>query len=1629
MAAINPRTILKQLEKVKGVYQTVAPKTTDKPEGTFLKLDKDLKALRGLATKEKNDTNKSDFDTKKAETVKFFRGYNTDLKGFKTKDPNQVRLAAYQKALAKLLKGLLELEFATLDDTEQTLDLSRLPDVDPSVLDNAPDQPPPQRTDPPIIGRNRSGGTTPPPRPTTPPTITPTTTAPKDPPIIGRNRSGATTTPPQQTNGGTTQTPPQQPLGGTPKRQPPPVPPPSPGMLKSREETARNEATTARDSLDAKLKEIEALTGRIDRRMKLGQQSGKVNDNAWALQQMTLEAKLVELKRAAKALEETATTKETDADDLKAQRDKMLDNRIHGMVPPTTAQHLQTLDGEINLAKTNVDKAQELAEHAHGELVAVLLPEQTKKKLEDAERKVTNLKRLIHDEKGRIILPGTAKSKRRDAAVKEYEDELVKAEKALKTAESNHQQATAKATFIVGTETKLRTKDANTRVDASSVAIELRKKEVELAGERLQATVKQREVLKGNLDKAIANIPGATKLTQDAALAETAVNDKRKELADKTEKYNLLANVASGAMVEPALQDAKAEVKAKQLELDRLAAIAEKEAKYLKEAQDGGLSQDKILAFQKAFDEADAARKEQETALNAAKADEATLAKLARGDGPAITSAKQARDRAAKEVERLEGVLKTAKSKPHTADQLKPFEEALAKAQAALAKQERFVGAGERGAAIVGVGLPAKRDKRKNAENIRNEAQTNLETNNKAIADILAKGKLDDKFDKQDKKAIKEAADNLHEKQQHTATAKEFVTSFEDQIADAGPNPPQALKDKLAQAKNALKLAKQQEEAAVTTFTQADKAARDKAEKKLSKEDQAALNTARTNVTQTENAIKVCDKEIDDVDKEIADLSDQVAATQKQEMDNAKQALTTADKNAQDLSDQFDTMLKGSPEATQALSALDQVDGTLERDQEAQAKALTDMASAESDSIIAGFQLEALENVTVEKKAFEFFKDVSAADFEEALRKGVNNSKIGKMFPALPVRPSKMNPQEKAAFELEYNKILKLRAEYTEYLRQAQEAMDRLVERDQILDEAGATFEERKAAFAHVPEQFLPPKFKEELKAYREVDALFKEEDEEERIKEANKAQAKDTILSALGDLAAVAGPLVDIFLDAMDVAGNLTGFQSNNQNASFLGPIQDQTGNFSIASSVANGISALLSNKDMIESEDEAIEGLGGPQDQEAAQRRKLLDESKKLKVLSFLKEFIMTDAKMVYGALNLATNITNTTLQAVPILNTVISGIESGIEIGKAGMVITRAARETMLYKQTKGDNEDEALASSMRNQSRRSANRATKQSIHAASKVTYTVGTGLMIGGGGYGSAVGAVLTGAGKGLEYGNKAAFQCIDWGLAAQAEKTLQLARAGSQQAMQEIFKDHQKYATMYICLKAKRGDARSLKFCQLRGLDRQAVLDSATSLKLIRQEMLNVVEQKDKMNTLKEDAGETWDKICKAGKVLGGALKTGADFVTGGSVSALGELISDGAKALKDKISPPKPVPTVESMMNRPDPQHFMQLSLRGESLKAKVTGGEDITEKDVADRNRIVMQMETLQKEVARYNNDWPEPNLQNQGGQPAGVRIKEVLDLFKTLPDRPTVVRHSGKEETRQTENRKTAQTTGS
>ena len=179
---------------------------------------------------------------------------------------------------------------------------------------------------------------------------------------------------------------------------------------------------------------------------------------------------------------------------------------------------------------------------------------------------------------------------------------------------------------------------------------------------------------------------------------------------------------------------------------------------------------------------------------------------------------------------------------------------------------------------------------------------------------------------------------------------------------------------------------------------------------------------------------------------------------------------------------------------------------------------------------------------------------------------------------------------------------------------------------------------------------------------------------------------------------------------------------------------------------------------------------------------------------------------------------------------------------------------------------------MKKAMSNQSGRSKEISVKRSVNATAKGVQLAGSAVTASG--VGAAIGVGLKVGGKGLEHGNKFAFQCVDWKAAATAKATLDKAVAGSYDAMQKVFADHQMYATSYIVLRARDGDMAATQMCVGRGVDQGKLLDEAVSIKLIRKLMLEVVDQQDNMETVGETVINTFDKICKVGKMLKNAVK-----------------------------------------------------------------------------------------------------------------------------------------------------------
>ena len=698
---------------------------------------------------------------------------------------------------------------------------------------------------------------------------------------------------------------------------------------------------------------------------------------------------------------------------------------------------------------------------------------------------------------------------------------------------------------------------------------------------------------------------------------------------------------------------------------------------------------------------------------------------------------------------------------------------------------------------------------------------------------------------------------------------------------------------------------------------------------------------------------------------------------------------------------------------------------------EAEKKALDKYAAAEQEAVAAEVLQQALKDREQEAKAFAPFKHLKDADFEKALRKGNDKTALN-LYPEKPKFPgNEAKAEELKAYDKAQKEFEAKSAVVTENLRQAQETMERMLARDEILEAAGASLEERKRAFGDLPPALLPPKFREELQAYREVEELFKIEDEHERIKAATKEELKNSILKDLKGLAEVALPIVELFLDASCIVNNFIpvaidpGEGATEEQVSAFETAEALKAKFEITRMVAEGLECFINTKEMLESEQEMLEAMDdSDEDEEKVILRQMKKDDRTAKMLAFMKDFIITTAKTTKGVLSMtkagiglahntgASEIAKTIGGVVPILGAVLDGIETAEAMYAAGKQIKMAYLENQIHAASKKMQDEEALIKAYGNQSNRATNRAVKKSIHATAKAVQTTGSAVIASG--VASGAGAGVYAAGKAAEYGNKATFKAIDWAMAAQAQKTLEMARAGSYEAMTEIFADHQKYATMYIVMKAVKGDVKAQAFCATRSLDMKH-LDSSTSLALLskelkvaRQEMLRKVEQTDEARTIQDSAGETFDKLARGGK----AIAKLADMATLGTGSKVIDLVKEKADELRGKQDEVVAVPEPEINEIKPlNSAGFLALKTRAQTILEKFNDHLSITEKDVQWRARWLKHLKDLMASLDG-DGDWTDAAFKNDGGTIARRKINDAWGILQKLPDKPTMEAANGK-----------------
>ena len=637
----------------------------------------------------------------------------------------------------------------------------------------------------------------------------------------------------------------------------------------------------------------------------------------------------------------------------------------------------------------------------------------------------------------------------------------------------------------------------------------------------------------------------------------------------------------------------------------------------------------------------------------------------------------------------------------------------------------------------------------------------------------------------------------------------------------------------------------------------------------------------------------------DELAKKQKTLDEKVSLSVKTENESLTAAVKEAkeqDVKAEAASEEMDKKIAGNPDLQDALATADTVE---QRALNEKQLALISIDAANKDLEVAKFQDEVTKSHAKYKDVFAKFDILTDASYDEHDEQG---SGWVKELNKMSVMPDPNDPKKQIP-----------NPNFDKDITAAQHAYVELIEQDQIMEDMGASFEQRQQAFASVPKALWPLKFREEVKAYREVELLVAQE----KVEEEAKQRAKKQIETKLGKLGAAykdvykrLSPILDVVFDSVSAVGDIRGIGKEKEAPDQLSIMKDMTS--AMVTYFSENISAVkeLAGEDKKDGEEEDVEEKD--------------ENEESLKILEFLKEACKSQLSLVNSAVTAVGG-------EIPGLDVVLGAIETAEAVYTAGKATKLAYNERQIQSGVKGG-DDEIMKKAFDNQTGASTRKAVKDSIDAAA-------SGIQLGGSiatvsGAAAPVGVGLKVGGKALAYGNKVAFQCIDWKKAATAKNTLDKAKNGSIDAMQQVFADHQMYATSYIVLRARDGDAMAMKMCLGRSVDQGKLLDEAVSVKLIRKFLLEQVGQKDQMETIGESAKNTgkaikeaatltgqvaaggavavWDKLCKTGKLIKVKV-VGEDLPSEAGAQKPGK--KKEAQAEEAEVKPSKDIPTAKQI------------------------------------------------------------------------------------------------------------------
>ncbi len=445
------------------------------------------------------------------------------------------------------------------------------------------------------------------------------------------------------------------------------------------------------------------------------------------------------------------------------------------------------------------------------------------------------------------------------------------------------------------------------------------------------------------------------------------------------------------------------------------------------------------------------------------------------------------------------------------------------------------------------------------------------------------------------------------------------------------------------------------------------------------------------------------------------------------------------------------------------------------------------------------------------------------------------------------------------------------------------EANEKIIQRAYKIHDMGGKVEDVEKSLAHIPEEFWPPQFIEDMQAWRKVEREIAEERVSEMFADPHKLKAMD-IFGAVTGVAGMLGDVMSLIGGCSDIAKGVQ-IEMQYQELHDMGLTDQQILD-------TNDWLSMLDKNQITDDQYKALEaykGIGGPLDgpklddgeRVGKDVRFVVDEMKEVsKTLNPIvkagdpdnltvkerfksipeKDLIMISGKLLTiiskvksigavssGCATFANNV-------CPILAAVGSGFDLAAVCKELHDICKE--REIAIDQQKlnelnffSGQNTDKAMLGALRNEKNARNRQRTKKRVEVAGKAVSfagdAIGTGTMVDPTGGTAITGATLKVIGKGIEFGNKLVFAGIDWSIATKAMKTLDEAQAGNPVARVEIFKECGLYAKMYICVAARDGSPVAKQYIIDRGLT-EGDLTRPMVLKILREKLLKKSDQKD---------------------------------------------------------------------------------------------------------------------------------------------------------------------------------------